>query len=215
MNRSLANRQIRFLDIGVITTPFDGGSKVGYNLLDEKENWPMLEEYVRDIITTFANDERMLIWDIWNEPGNSNRNSMSMEFMIRVFEIARTIDPIQPLTAGPWEFGDGYTRPYHGVAGLSEIEKKALELSDIISYHYYGNKENSMRLIQELKQEGVGCFNWGLVAGKTQTYEPWDAIRNIPGIDLNRWQHDLFYEDLTPYQEEEIEIFKQLTSSSS
>ena len=58
----------------MITTPFDGGSKVGYNLLDEKENWPMLEEYVRDIITTFANDERMLIWDIWNETGNSNRN---------------------------------------------------------------------------------------------------------------------------------------------
>lgn len=226
---------------GVVHTPFDGGGKVGYNLSDDKENWPVLEEYVRDIMGTFARDERILMWDMWNEPGNSNRNATSMEFMIRVFEIGRSIDPIQPLTAGPWEFGDGYLRPYHGVAGLSEIEKKAMELSDVITYHYYGNKDNSIRLIQELKQEGrpllitewlhrpfgnkvadllpvfkqegVGCFNWGLVAGKTQTYEPWDAIRKIPGLDLKKWQHDLFYSDFMPYREEEIETFKELTSA--
>jgi hypothetical protein len=61
------------------------------------------------------------------------------------------------------------------------------------------------------KREKIGCYNWGLVAGKTQTYEPWESIRNIPGLDLSKWQHDLFHADLSPYDQKEIDIFKKLT----
>lgn len=226
---------------GTVHTPFDGGSTVGYVLSDDRDNWDDLERYVRDLVGHFAADERVLVWDIWNEPGNSNRESMSLPFMERAFEVARAENPAQPLTAGPWNFGDDFMKPYGGLDALSEIEHRALELSDIVSYHYYGPLEQSEKVIRELQtlqrpllitewlhrpfrnevsellplyqQHRVGCYNWGLVAGKTQTYEPWDAIRGIPGLDLSRWQHDLFRADHTPYDAEEIAIFKRLTGS--
>ena len=114
-----------------------------------------------------------------------------------------------------------------------------MELSDIITYHFYGDYQRSVEVIERLKsynrpmmitewlhrpfnnnvathlplykEHNIGCYNWGLVAGKTQTYEPWDSIRNIPGLDLSKWQHDLYHPDLTPYDPEEIQIFKTLT----
>lgn len=224
---------------GMIIAPFSGSKEVGYNLCDDKENWPLIEEYVHDLLSSFGKDNRILAWDIWNEPGNNNRGSMSLEFMVRAFEIARAENPIQPLTAGPWEFGDDYLKPYQGLSGVSEIEKKAIEISDIISFHYYGSLEYTKKLIEELKvykrpllvtewlhrpfnnniithmplfkKNGIGCYNWGLVNGKTQTNEPWDIIRGIEGLDLSLWQHDLFKKDMTPYNEEEINYFKELT----
>lgn len=228
---------------GFAVTPFDGSDRVGYHLCDDEENVPDLEAYVRDLVSRFGRDERIVVWDIWNEPGNSNRHERSLQMMVNAFAIARAENPMQPLTAGPWNFGDGYTGPYHGVAGLSKIEKLAMDLSDVISYHFYGNKEHSIRVAEELKREGrpllitewlhrpfanhvadllpyfkqerIGCYHWGLVAGKTQTYEPWESIRKVPGIDLTLWQHDLFHADLTPYDEKEIELFRSLCLQDS
>lgn len=151
-----------------------------------------------------------------------------------------TVGIIQPLTAGVWDFGDDYIKPYQGINGISDIEKKAMEISDVISFHYYGSLENTKKIIEELKvsgrpilitewlhrpfnnniatniclflkKEGIGCYNWGLVNGKTQTNEPWDVIRGIKGLNLSLWQHDLFKKDLSPYDEEEIRFFKELT----
>ena len=49
--------------------------------------------------------------------------------------------------------------------------------------------------------ERIGCWNWGLVAGLSQTYEPWESIweRLNAGermIDITKWQHDLFRPNL-------------------
>jgi len=221
---------------GIVITPFDGSSKVGYNLCDDIENWPDLEMYVKDLISTFAKDERIIIWDIWNEPGNSNRGTRSLAFMEKVFEIAREQDPIQPLTAGAWNFSDKF---FESPDNLSVIEKRAIELSDIVTFHYYGDYEHTVKLIEVLKEykrpliitewlhrpfgnlvethlpffknKKIGCYNWGLVNGKTQTHEPWDSIRNIPGLDFSKWQHDLYHNDGTPYDGKEIKIFQSLS----
>lgn len=203
---------------------------------DDKENWPILERYVKDIVGTFAQDERILIWDIWNEPGNSGRGSSSKEAMTAAFGWAREVDPIQPLTAAPWDFyGDYFER--HEPGTLTEIETCAVELSDVFSFHYYGNLENTKLLIRAFrrferpmlntewlhrpfqnfvethlplfKEEGIGCYHWGLVNGKTQTHEPWDWIRDMD-LDFSLWQHDIFRNDYTPYREEEMAVFRQL-----
>lgn len=210
---------------------------VGYNATDDPESWPEYEAFVRDIVTTFKDDERIIAWDIWNEPGNHNRNSKSYPFMKRVFDLCREIDPIQPLTAGSWcNYPYGY---FEYPLEFQPIELKAMELSDVVSYHYYGNAEISEKLIQELnekykrplfitewlhrcfhqtvkshlplfKKYRVSCYDWGLVAGKTQTYEPWDSIRDMDNVDLTVWQHDLFHEDFTPYDPEEIALIMEL-----
>ncbi len=63
------------------------------------------------------------------------------------------------------------------------------------------------------KKYRVGAINWGLVAGKSQTYLPWDSwqrpyVERPPTI----WFHDVFYSDGKPYREREVEIIRNLTS---
>jgi hypothetical protein len=37
--------------------------------------------FVRSVVAAFKDDPRIIAWDIWNEPGNHNRNSKSYPFM--------------------------------------------------------------------------------------------------------------------------------------
>jgi hypothetical protein len=61
-----------------------------------------------------------------------------------------------------------------------------------------------------LKRENIGAYNWGLVAGKTNTIYAWDTP--MPdGSEPKIWFHDIFRKDGTPYNEEEIKLIKSLT----
>lgn len=223
---------------GEVENPFIGEeTKVGWILFDEEEWVEPQFQYERELISRYKDDPRIIGWDLWNEPGNSNRYEKSLGLLERCFEIARECDPIQPLTAGVWRFPEGY-----GVddsVKLDIIQERSIELSDVISYHHYGDFESVKTVTEKLLKEGrplintewmnrildnflvdilpyfhekkIGSYNWGLVAGKSQHYLPWDYLRTIPGLDCSRWQHDLFHEDLTPYDEEEIELIKKLS----
>jgi hypothetical protein len=62
------------------------------------------------------------------------------------------------------------------------------------------------------QEERVGAMNWGFVAGKTQSYLPWDSwehpyIRNQPPV----WFHERLRPDGTPYREAEVNLIRQLT----
>jgi hypothetical protein len=62
------------------------------------------------------------------------------------------------------------------------------------------------------KKYKVAAINWGFVAGKTQTYLPWDSwekpyVLFQPPI----WFHDIFYADGRPYRQREVEIIRELT----
>jgi hypothetical protein len=59
----------------------------------------------------------------------------------------------------------------------------------------------------------VGAINWGFVAGKSQTFLPWDSWQH-PYVDHEPtiWFHDVFYVDGKPYREREVEIIRSLTS---
>ncbi len=211
-------------------------SSPGYSVLDEEDSAQRFYKMVHEIVSEYAKDPRVVIWDIFNEPGNSRRGNMSMPHMIRFFDIAREIDPMQPLTCAP------YKNMTHGRT-LTEIEQKALELSDIISYHCYGNFENNIQVIENLRRYGrplintewlnrithnnvfemfplfylerIGCYNWGFVAGLYQTYEPWENLwaRYYKGeakdVDFTKWQHDLYRPSLRPYDPNEIELIKK------
>jgi hypothetical protein len=88
----------------------------------------MLETYVKDILTTFKNDQRILLWDLYNEPGNSGHGNHSMDLLKKVFSWGRQVNPSQPLTAGVW------------LLSLTDLNKVQLENSDVISYHNYSNE---------------------------------------------------------------------------
>ena len=156
-----------------------------------------------------------------------------------IFEIIRKINPSQPLTAETWTLGK------KEINELPEVEQFALENSDIISYHSYDDYVTNVKLIKTLKKLGrplinsewlarcldnsvfelfplfylekIGCYNWGFVAGKYQTYEPWNNVweryEKDPNIkwDFTKWFHDLYRPSHRPYDPKEIELIKYFT----
>ncbi len=205
---------------------------------------PRLEAYVKGVVGAFASDKRILAWDIWNEPDNSNGAYKATEvpnkaelvdrLLPKAFAWARSQHPMQPLTSGLWE-GD-WSHPDKE----SATTKIQLAESDVITFHNYSWPEGFEARIQELLPYGrplicteymargagstfdndlpiarryhVGAINWGLVAGKTQTYLPWDSWQR-PYVEIQPtvWFHEVFRQDDTPYRLHEVELIRELT----
>ena len=204
---------------------------------------PKLQAYVEGVVGAFANDNRILGWDVWNEPENRGGDTEAdapakarrvNELLPKAFAWARSARPSQPLTSGVW--AGNWSDP----AKESITTKIQLAESDVISFHDYGWPEQFEARIKELqpqhrpiicteymargngstfdgslpiaKKYNVGAINWGLVAGKTQTYYPWDSwdrpyVRLQPTI----WFHEVFRQDDTPYRQHEVDLIRQLT----
>jgi hypothetical protein len=115
---------------------------------------PKLEAYVHGVVGAFANDPRVLAWDIWNEPDNPStqyaasepRNKVELvnRLLPKAFAWAREAHPTQPLTGGVWE-GDWSHKDRE-----STTTRILLEQSDIISFHNYGWPEQFEARIREL-----------------------------------------------------------------
>ena len=88
--------------------------------------WPVLETYVKDVVGTFANDSRVLMWDVRNEPDNG-LNSTEVQFLNQAlpqaFTWARSMNPIQPLTSSVW----------YGINGVTPMLQ--INNSDVVSFH--------------------------------------------------------------------------------
>ncbi len=217
----------------------------GANALQDAAQYPRLEAYVKGVVGAFANDHRILAWDVWNEPDNTNGSSYGKQepankvelvsaLLPQVFSWARAARPVQPLTSGVWK-GD-----WSAPEKMTAIDKTMIELSDIVSFHNYddgaefekrvkwlerynrpllcteymarGNKSTFQGSLPMAKQYRVAAYNWGFVAGKTQTFLPWDSWQK-PYTDREPaiWFHEIFKQDGTPYRAEEVELIRHLT----
>jgi hypothetical protein len=195
----------------------------GLKRVTDKAVWPDLENYVKDIVGSFGKDKRILIWDLYNEPGNSGMGEKSLPLAEAAFAWARAINPSQPLTIGAWANFNG------------KMSKRLMELSDIVSFHGYdgvtgiknklkicegygrpiicteclrrqvGNTFNA--ILPVFSEHNVGWYNWGLVAGRTQTYMPWGSKKGDPMPKV--WQHDMLHPDGRPYDAKEIELIRK------
>jgi hypothetical protein len=203
-----------------------------------------LQGYVTGVVGAFAKDDRILGWDIWNEPDNKGGDNVEDvpakvkrvdELLPKAFAWARSVHPTQPLTSGVWGNGN-WGEP----ALENETEKIQLSESDVITFHNYGWPEDFEARIKTLQALGrplicteymargagstfdgvlpvarqyhVGAINWGLVAGKTQTYLPWDSWQR-PYVLLQPtvWFHEVFKQDDTPYRQHEVDLIRELT----
>ena len=204
---------------------------------------PKLRAYVEGIVGAFAQDDRILGWDVWNEPDNGGGDVSAdvpakvqrvNELLPKAFGWARSAHPSQPLTSGVWV--GNWSDP----AKESATTRIQLAESDVISFHNYGWPEEFEARIVELQalhrpiicteymargagstfdgslpiaeKYNVGAINWGFVAGKTQTYLPWDSwenpyVRRQPTV----WFHEVFRQDYTPYRQHEVDLIRQLT----
>ncbi|MFO8001463.1 MAG: cellulase family glycosylhydrolase [Marinilabilia sp.] len=198
----------------------------GQLINDDPSLMTKLESYVKDVLKTFKDEERIVMWDLYNEPGNSGYGDKSLPLLKNAFEWSRAINPSQPLSVGVWN------------KSLTKLNEFQLSNSDIISYHNYSGPDDHKAAIDSLKQYGrplvcteymarkhnslfrnimpmlkdekVGAINWGLVDGKTNTKYAWDE--KIPdGSEPSLWFHDIFRSDGTPYRQEEVDLIKSLT----
>ncbi len=115
----------------------------GAKALQNAAEYPRLERYVKDVVATFAKDERIHSWDIWNEPDNKNGNDYAKQdpankaelvnnLLTKSFAWARAANPTQPLTSGVWK-GDYFQ------TGKQPDSTEAIQLaeSDFITFHSY------------------------------------------------------------------------------
>jgi hypothetical protein len=62
------------------------------------------------------------------------------------------------------------------------------------------------------KQAQVGAIKWGFVAGKTQTYLPWESWEHPYILDQPPvWFHEVLRPDGTPYRKVEVNLIQHLT----
>jgi hypothetical protein len=129
----------------------------GRAILTDPAQYPRLKAYVQGVVGAFANDSRILAWDVWNEPDNDNGSSYGKldpankpEFVLKllpqVFSWARAEHPAQPLTSGVWS-GD-----WPSLDKMSPIARVQTEQSDVISFHNYGWPEEFEARVKELQQ---------------------------------------------------------------
>ena len=229
-----------------------------------------LKGYVQRTLSHFKDDKRVLMWELYNEPGRGNGldgdmgssnvksgiGEQSNKLVYDSWVWAREINPSQPIMSNT-----------SGAVGKRNVLINRTN-SDLHSIHSYGGNpgqglDASQRLrevILEYQQDGrpvivtewlardkgsvpetclpvmkelnAGAVNWGFVSGKSGTIWNWESRMNAEGkrrsVKQERaagnvvqpgepmpepeiWFHDLFRADGTPYDEHEIEVFKQLT----
>lgn len=122
--------------------------------LEDASGYPKLRDYVQGVVGAFAKDERILAWDVWNEPdndggGNYQRHEGKQQYVLtllpQVFDWARSRNPVQPLTSGVWHHDDW------SPAALTAVEKVQIEQSDVISFHDYNWPEVFERRVKQLQ----------------------------------------------------------------
>jgi hypothetical protein len=164
-----------------------------------------------------------------------NKADMAYALLTKAFVWAREADPRQPITAGVW------VGPWPDAAKLAPIDQLMIGQSDVISFHNYGPLDQVKERVTQLrrfnrpllcteymarpagstfdpilayfKAEKVGAYNWGFVAGKTQTIYPWDTWQKSYSAEPPVWFHDIFRANGQPFDPREVAYIKSVTGA--
>ncbi|MCA9239397.1 MAG: cellulase family glycosylhydrolase [Planctomycetales bacterium] len=205
----------------------------GRPVLDHPGNWELsrqdpaigagAKEYIQTIVGQYASDDRVLMWNAYNEPANFGNGVNDVINLIRATaDWAREMDPAQPISFDVWG---------------SSADSTARAESDVISYHNYSSPASTISglrfqlaygrpvfltewmartfgstipdILPDLQEMRVAAYNWGLVNGDQQTHFAWGTWDNPHlGPEPDPWFHDLFRRDGTAYRAEEIAMYQ-------
>ena len=205
-----------------------------------QEEVSRLRGYVQETMRRFKDDRRVLLWELYNEPGRS-AGDKSVKLLQDAWRWARQVAPSQPICSTA-EGSDG--KRYVQIARAN---------SDVISFHCYNDSqlEAVIKMYQKagrpalcteymarptstfqkalpiLKKYRIAAYNWGFVSGKTGTIWPWSANEGRDVYKLRKqgevvhpgeafpepkiWFHDIYRSDGTPYSRDEVEFIKKTT----
>jgi hypothetical protein len=151
----------------------------GAEALQDAASRARLREYVLGVVGRFADDPRVVVWDVWNEPDNldgggvrrpglepKNKVALVNALLPEAFAWAREARPTQPLTSGVWRDSDNVTT-------LDTCKRIQIAHSDVVSFHSYGDAASLRRCIENLSTYGrpLLCTEFMARPNKS-TFEP-------------------------------------------
>ena len=155
---------------------------------------PRLREYVLGVVGRFADDPRVVVWDVWNEPDNldggavkrpglepKNKVALVNALLPEAFAWAREAKPTQPLTSGVWRDSDNVTK-------LDTCKRIQIAHSDVVSFHSYGDAASLGRCIENLSAYGrpLLCTEFMARPNKS-TFEPHLGIMKEQKVAAYCW----------------------------
>ncbi|WP_347302392.1 cellulase family glycosylhydrolase [Croceibacterium sp. TMG7-5b_MA50] len=160
--------------------------------LADRSQYDKLEAYVKDVVGHFANDERVLAWDVWNEPNNGgggnypetpNKTRLVAGLLDDVFAWARSADPTQPLTSGLW-IGESWDKR----DTLDAVERIQVSQSDVNSFHDYNWPEQFERRANQMLSYGrpVLCTEY-MARGNGSTFDGSLPVGKRMNIAMINW----------------------------
>lgn len=206
----------------------------GFQVQDDPDKLISCREYVTSIISNHVSDKRIFAWDLFNEPGNTERGDKCLPLLTAVFEWAHEIAPIQPVTSSLWRYDEGFAK----------VNATIIENSDIISLHAYTPLERTRELLDKycmyhkpviitewlfraggntyethlplFAERRIGIWQWGFITGKTQTNLSWSTMNGgTPNPVPEIWQHDILFPDHTPYDPKEIALLEKIVNTNT
>ncbi len=198
----------------------------GKSMHNDSTQWIILEAYVKDILKTFKNDQRILLWDLYNEPANSGYGMSSMPLLKNIFQWAWSVRPSQPLTVGVWfeefpsinafQLSNSDVISFHNYGDTNSLKQTIDSLEKkgrpIICTEYMARKQNSLFIthLPIFKQHKVAAINWGFVSGKSNTIFPWGSKLGSPEPAI--WFHDILRKDGSSFDKKETDFIKKINS---
>ena len=166
----------------------------GTKALDDPREEPRLQAYVMGVVGRFAKDDRILAWDVWNEPDNEGGGNYAKEeakdkfarvadLVPKVFAWARSKNPVQPLTSGLWHDPD-----WNAPATLNAVEKTQLEQSDVLTFHEYSWPEAFAARIRQLTGYGrpIICTEY-MARGAGSTFDGDLPVAKRANVGMINW----------------------------
>jgi hypothetical protein len=164
-----------------------------------------------------------------------NKRELALRLLRKAYRWAREAKPTQPICSGIW-YGD-----WSGDGTLNPMQRLQIEASDVINFHCYGRPDDVRRRVKwlqrynrpilcteymarvtgntfqavlpYLKEQKVAAYNWGFVAGKTQTIYPWASWKKPFTAEPPVWFHDILRPDGTPFDPKEVEVIRSLAGA--
>jgi len=187
--------------------------------INSDDTWPQRKQLVKSSLQAFlrryAKDERIILWDLLNEPQTVQRPLVEY-----LFQWAREVDPSQPLSVC-WNGHDlsdvinfhtymqpGLSAPEGAPARvdfLTELEwarawKRPILCTEWLARPFGNRVQNVLPFFSRYQ---IGWYSMGLCAGgPTQAQYPWNWPIGSPVPE--EWFHCWLYPDGRPYKFEEI-----------
>lgn len=212
-------------------------SSPGMDVVNNPEKWPVIEKYLKTVMNRYKDDNRILAWCLYNEPENT-KGFKTLPFLREVYKWGREVNPSQPLTSPVWcTPGTGNTNlpivaficensdilSFHCYSNYAETARFARFMLQfnrpVFCSEWMARTKGSeyFSILPLFKKNKIGSFSYGLVNGKQQCHLPWNPVVDGKAVPFTEepqvWFHDLFRQDGTPWDSNEIRFIQSMTAN--